>query len=204
MGMLLNCLNALQKLIVCFLLQLIWSAEELYEMNSRQLDLICGSYDQVIKPYFRGVFSSDAYELYHSEILIPNKLNIYIVNSAPSSTRGEHWLLICKGNKSLFFDSFGKPPSFYNLGNFEHVNTVRLQGKSKICGLYCILLAKQIAQGKHMTSFIHEKFSPTLLEVNDTQVIDWFQRQPYGYLLRKDCYTNNCLSYDQLIQSYKK
>ena len=173
-------------------------------MNSSQLDLICGSYDKVIKPYFRGVFSSDAYELYHAETIIPNELNFYVVNSAPSSTRGEHWLLICKGSKSIFFDSFGKLPNFYNLGYFEQVNKSRLQGKSKICGLYCVLFAHQLAQGKKMTSFISEKFSPTQLDDNDLQVIDWFQQQSYGYLLRKDCYTNNCISYEQLMQSYKK
>ena len=186
-------------LIIAFLLQIIWSAEELPEMNSDQLEKICTAYDTVIRPYFRGVFSHDAYLLYHEESLQPNQLNIYIVNS--SSTKGEHWLMICKGNKSIFFDSFGKSPSFYNLGSFEQVNKTRLQGKSRVCGLYCILFAHQIALGKNMHSFIGENFSQLMLDENDVQVIEWFKKQPYGYMLRQDCYSNQCISYSQLMQS---
>ena len=169
-------------------------------MNSAQLELICGSLDPIVKPYFRGVYSLDAYKLYGNESLQVNKINIYIVNSQPAASEGEHWLLICRGCRSVFFDSFGKLPTFYGVNvTFDFVNDQRVQGNSRICGLYCVYVARKIVQSVHLRTHLRSVFSFIALNNNDLQVIDWFRSLPYGYLLREDCYSNNCVSYKQLL-----
>lgn len=169
-------------------------------MNSSQLELICKSLDSILKPYFRGVYSLDAYKLYANELLQVNQLNIYIVNSQPAASQGEHWLLICRGCRSIFFDSFGKSPTFYGINDtFDFVNDQRVQGDSRICGLYCIYIARKIAQSVHLKTHLQSAFSSYDLNKNDLQVIDWFHSLPYGYLLREDCYNNKCISYSQLF-----
>ena len=169
-------------------------------MNSTQLELICGSLDPILKAYFRGVYSLDAYKLYADELLQMNKINIYIVNTQPAVSQGQHWLLICRGCRSIFFDSFGKSPAFYGINDtFDYVNEQRVQGDSRICGLYCIYIARKIVQSVHLKTHLQSAFSFYNLNNNDLQVIDWFRSLPYGYLLREDCYSNKCISYNQLF-----
>ena len=49
--------------------------------------------------------------------------------------------MICRGCRSVFFDSFGKLPTFYGINDtFDFVNDQRVQGNSRICGLYWIIV----------------------------------------------------------------
>ena len=178
-------------------------------MNTEQLYRICGHYDKSIMPYFRGVFAYDTYLQYKDEYCVPNqKMNIFIVNTEPSFSRGKHWLLIILdkfGQPYLYFDSFGKNPLFYGIEErFEEKNEFRVQGVSKLCGLYCVLIANVVANNKSMTSFVNSYFSRHELRNNDSLLIDWFRKQPYGSILKEDCVKSDCISYAELMSTHLK
>lgn len=169
-------------------------------MNTEQIDLICGQLDSEIRPYYQGCYSLDNYISYNDVYYNPETVNIYIVNNQNSSSKKDgHWLLISK-NPNVFFCSFGKGPLFYGLENkFDEVNTIRVQGKSRICGLYCIYFASQIAKGAKMSALVKSHFSPVALNSNDSLILNWTLQQPFGYLL--GCKGSQCLSFEELMDS---
>ena len=92
---------------------------------------------------FRGVRASDQiWEAYNSP-------GFYIFNTDPSYKSGRHWLAVdVTSNPPEWFDSLGRPPSFYK-DQFEYLlihngpqylyNCRRLQDYgSETCGHYCI------------------------------------------------------------------
>lgn len=91
---------------------------------------------------FLGVFARD--ELPDQ----PPYPSCFILNTDPRSKPGQHWLAVfySKNGFCSFFDSYGKPPSFYRLESYIsrtslgwNSNERRLQGNSSFCGFYSIL-----------------------------------------------------------------
>ncbi|MED5363446.1 MAG: hypothetical protein VX790_04620 [Bacteroidota bacterium] len=104
-------------------------------MNSYQLEIVLTK-DRNSLEKFIGVFPMD---------LLPNDLPAkpfcLVVNSAPSSSQGEHWLAVfvnTNGHGELF-DSYGHPADFYDqrLEVFLEKNCLDhsfMQENYKVCG----------------------------------------------------------------------
>lgn len=107
----------------------------LYE---KELDCLAG---RILKKFtntrWKGVYARD--ELPNLDTLIqPYAL---IVNSQPRGQPGEHWLAIYgpRTDKTELFDSFGYPPSFYNLDQNLVDHSYQFQSPTSVtCGHYCI------------------------------------------------------------------
>ncbi|GBN71118.1 hypothetical protein AVEN_149017-1 [Araneus ventricosus] len=99
---------------------------------------------------FRGVFAAD-----QIPDLGPGPAWI-IVNTAISSTRGEHWLVIGVYNSlMIFFDSFGRPPTTFNtyISDFAsryswyYYDVCFQDSETEVCGYYTIFVIVRIAEG---------------------------------------------------------
>lgn len=98
--------------------------------------------NDITKNYFLGVIAYD-------ELPYEQNNGFYVVNSGHSSTIGSHWMVIFKqDNKMEFFDSLGRPPSYYSpeieaylLRNAKEytMSVKRIQGNSDFCANYCII-----------------------------------------------------------------
>jgi len=126
-----------------------------------------------------GVLASD-------ELKLVTKKHFYIiVNSDPSDQPGTHWLAFMKRGKYLeFFDSFGKPVTFYGQNFIDFVkkhgpylkyNTTQLQSNSSsLCGKYCLFF---LAHRNLYYTYdeILSMFSKTHLEKNDYEVKKFYK-----------------------------
>ncbi len=177
-------------------------------MNAGQIEFIASDLDTVIKPYFKGVFALDNFIAYAQEFMNLENKNVFIFNSQPVDEAGDHWLLATFGpgqGNVVFFDSFANPPDFYSsaLGKFlgDDITTspFRIQGDSRICGLYCILIARVLCSGGNAPAFIEQKFSSYNLTDNDESVIAWISTTEYGDILRETCRSDlqPCLNYQE-------
>lgn len=182
-------------------------------MNTSEINELCVSYNKAIRPYFRGVFAKDSFLSYWSDYLIPEDLNLYIVNSENSGRPGKHWVLFAKlphqvKENWVFFDSYNKPLSFYGIYDryAEIVAPYRVQGRSKVCGFYSVFIAFELANGKHLESCIRARFSQADLDNNDRILISWFIDKGYQEPLEDNCFRkrNNCLSYQELLRQNGK
>ena len=89
---------------------------------------------------YMGSFPSD---------LVPNLPNdtFAIINTQPSNTPGEHWLLIAKFYHELSFaDSLGLFINNYSFlkQNYSQMVRTRLQDHPSVCGFYKIFAAFQL------------------------------------------------------------
>jgi hypothetical protein len=108
-------------------------------MFSTSIDKILKA-DKFSRPFFKGVYARD-------QLPSLNKNDCIILNNQNKNQAGEHWLAIFVENGfGSFFDSYGNHPSRYNLVDYLNSNTlnwnynsIRIQGESKYCGLYCVL-----------------------------------------------------------------
>ena len=141
-----------------------------------------GRFDYVMRihPFTRqlwhGVFAKDE--------KIPHEPNltgdIYLLNTAPSHHPGEHWCVLFRQNNVCeIFDSYGHPPSFYNLhipASKEIVyNPYQLQGPlSRTCGHHCLFFALHRAQGLSFLNIVTKLYSPqSPYKVNDNMVVNF-------------------------------
>jgi len=141
-------------------------------MEGVQLDEI-GKKDSHVKLVFRGVFAANT---------LPNNLlvhNVAIVNCCNKNLPGQHWVAICQTDEHTleFFDSFGQPPSAYNLQRklptSRHIvfNTMTLQHiESEVCGQYCLYYCYYKARGWPMNQLLYQNFSNDTLN-NDSRVV---------------------------------
>lgn len=128
-------------------------------MNNLQIKKIL---DATLTVNFLGVFPKDmlpsARTLSHSKYPL-----CYVVNTAPSTSSGEHWVAYYLTSPSSieFFDSYGEPPSTYSL-DFHHsvtnYNSRRLQSfSSTVCGHYCIMYlisrSRRLSLGNFLSHF---------------------------------------------------
>jgi hypothetical protein len=124
-------------------------------MNSKQLENYFTNHD---KSQFIGVFSSDNLP---SQLHYPAGL---IVNTAPSTNPGDHWIAIYISEKKdgFYFDSFGRPPSVPSIVTFLRrncrnidYNKKQIQHLSSIkCGQFSAIYIKFRISGKSSESFL--------------------------------------------------
>lgn len=132
----------------------------------------------------------------------PPSQSCYIVNSAPASSRGEHWLAVrVLPNCVEFFDSYGQPPWCYPLiyawlqglrkARILYLRQ-RIQGPRAYCGAYCFYLLSErpFSRSLYATLFDHPRYVFTSLDAstedpaliqrflspNDTMVFDYLYR----------------------------
>jgi hypothetical protein len=127
--------------------------------------------DADTKNLFLGVFAFD--ELPKK----PKFPSCFIINTQKRNQEGEHWLAIFlnKFGFAYFFDSYGYPPSYFNLEKYMtdiskgwvH-NEKKIQTFSNICGYYCILFLLYICKGKESVFF--KQFKNSSLE-NDKIIL---------------------------------
>ena len=130
-------------------------------MNTTQL-IVTLQRDAVAKQFLGDVCAADE---------LPRwchfKPRFWIVNTAPISHKGKHWIVIYipKDGPSEFFDSLGRHPSFYNhhFTNFmsqcssDYIhNTYRIQGyHDGTCGQYCLYYVYQRCRGNSMNAIMN-------------------------------------------------
>ena len=162
-----------------------------------------------LKVNFLGVFSRDKLPKISTRTRFPACL---VVNSAPASKAGEHWLAIyfLDSIHCEFFDSYAYHPGFYGLAqylaNFSITVTVdhTLQSlDSAVCGHYCILYLHLRSLGYPLSTIV-SSFSSTDLILNDRQVADFVKhRLTLSRSPRQDskcsCPTLSCLSRTSLL-----
>ena len=115
----------------------------------------------------------------------PLQTKAFIVNTDLAIDPGQHWVaLYFKGNKTIYFDSYGLPPlkdhvlpfiQNNSLGWIE--NTQMLQAvTSEVCGLYCIYVLYELNRGSSLQNIL-SNFSKDNLIKNDNDVLLWFSRK---------------------------
>ena len=118
------------------------------------------------EPRFNGVYSRNN---------LPNKIKkgACVINLDKYENIGTHWIsLFVKGNKVIYFDSFGiehipkEINKFINNNNIES-NIFRIQSYDSImCGYFCIELINYMLKGKTLLDYTN-LFSPNDLKKND-------------------------------------
>lgn len=148
-------------------------------MNGERINHIL-SLDPYAGPIFKGFCSPD--------LPFPKVRKgpaIFVLNTAPSWTRGEHWCIAClRSDKScIFFDPYGKSPDAYQFTDRLlkicekkiQYNILPVQGNlSKTCGHHCIFFALHFARKVEpetiMTFYdVHNK------RKNDNMVFDFIR-----------------------------
>lgn len=127
--------------------------------------------DSDIALYFLGVFAADTIpkNLPHSYLLI--------TNTDPISEPGQHWILLFKrdvSSPSIFFDSYGKKPSYYSANwckydDFKRSNEDFQQEHTDVCGDHCLYVGKHLSVG-HTFENILRNYDPLDKKGNDEQV----------------------------------
>lgn len=151
-----------------------------------------------------GVFASDELPSPSSSSVFENRC--FIINSAPSSSKGEHWLAVrFLSDKVEFFDSYGQfpwhyPPLYAWLQDAMKANRLhqllyyrqRIQGPHAYCGAYCFyfLCERPFARSFYATLFDNPRFVFSSLDartkdsdliqrylsLNDSMVFDYLYR----------------------------
>ena len=128
---------------------------------------------------FRGVFAAD--QLPALDQQFPSS---YVANCSNASHGGSHWVAFFQEKPSVieFFDSYGKPPEFYNshLANFirglKLIRQVQIlqQPMSTVCGHYCLYFLFNRCSGESYDQLIHS-FTDNPL-INDKIVCQYVNR----------------------------
>ena len=112
--------------------------------------------------------------------VIHNFPSFYLINTDYYYSKGVHWLFIGFFKKyTLFFDSFGLSPVYYNFpiivkqrGVPLVQNTLKLQGKSSACGYYCIYFIYFLSRGFEFYEIL-QHFSKSNRKLNDKYVYNF-------------------------------
>ena len=141
------------------------------ELNTLQLLQIMKNHPST-SPYFIGVFARDR---------LPRKLRYpccFIVNTQKAMEPGEHWLGVFYSSfrEAEFFDSYGKPPEYYNLTSYLRTtsssivhNKKQIQSPfSPFCGHYCCFYLISRCKSIPMKKFLDYFSSNTV--VNDVEL----------------------------------
>ena len=113
-------------------------------MNSEQLTVVLKQ-DRYVGSIFGGVYPVNR--------LPPIRNGAYVINTAPDSHPGLHWVaLMVKGDSIEYFDSYGGEPSFKlrRWGKSKHwtTNPFPLQSPlTSVCGQYCVYYLLHRARG---------------------------------------------------------
>ena len=87
---------------------------------------------------------------------------LIIGNTDPSWKDGQHWVLFFKKNKymkPIFFDSYGKKPSYYfpnwvTMDNFRRSTEDYQQKHTTVCGDHSLYVARRLAKGHSFSSIL--------------------------------------------------
>jgi hypothetical protein len=150
-------------------------------MNGGVIQYILGNNPYTAK-FFKGFCTYD--------LPLPKNFSkpaIFILNTDRWYGDGEHWCVVnfVSDNVCEFFDSYGKPPCYYNFDKilYPHVknivyNKFRVQGLKPTCGHHCLFFILFRYYG-YSSSFILKKVfrHKTLadLERNDSIVYDYIK-----------------------------
>ena len=144
---------------VCLLLKLknlvLW--ERIFEMDNTFLKQIVNRLP-LLKYRYIGSFSSDFVQN------LPND-TIAIMNTQPSNTPGEHWIMMAKFHHELYFaDSLGLSIKNYPFLKQKHSQMVlkRLQDIPSVCWFYTIYVAFHLfkSQQEEELVFMMLMYSP--------------------------------------------
>ena len=148
-------------------------------MNSTEIENFIET-NSCLRGHFRGVFAINT---------LPRYVTIYpsafIVNTEPMPLPGEHWILIIIYSKqnAIFFDSFGRPPSYYGFDGFlnrnsSHVQYIneQLQAKnSNYCGFYVLFVLIMLVCKQFTLTEVYSFFTSNVL-YNDNFVHSFISR----------------------------
>ena len=105
-----------------------------------------------------------------------------IVNTHQKTKRGEHWVAFYfhKNGQTMYFDSYGLPPSYPEFVSFLKNNAVsytyntrRVQGNKRTCGHYCLYFIMSMVRKQPQKMFRHLNINnPT---DNDKWIQDWYK-----------------------------
>ena len=150
-------------------------------MNTSQL-LCIMSADPVLRASMLGVYAADEIPKYV-------RYGRFIANTDASSKPGKHWCAFYFDGtgQSEFFDSYGKPPDYYNntfsscLHNNSTVhlyNSKRLQSSSSnVCAQYCAYFLIHRARGQNIKDIVE---TLQTIQHRDQYVYDYVSRNfPY-------------------------
>lgn len=149
-------------------------------MNTLQISNILTKH-RATGSFFIGIFPRDRLPLN------PKYPSCIVLNTDPSTREGEHWLAIHYDQHGYaeFFDSFAKPPSYYNLEKYllktsRHwiYNETELQSFSPYCGHYCCLFLIFKCRNYKMSAFL-DFFTNSQIK-NDLIIHDLIKR---GYFV---------------------
>ena len=166
-------------------------------MDTADIDAILGAEETSVDS-FVGTFALDEFlERFGVD-------GFYCVNTAPSSSPGEHWLLLAMRDGVLsFFDSFGRQPTqFYEMWagiassascpDIVEYNAETVQGvTTSVCGDYCVMVCLLMNEGLTLNESVNVLLSQKNQEKRDHAVrrmmIEWFsldvQSQPWDKIL---------------------
>lgn len=137
-------------------------------MNTTEITSVLKQ-DRYSAPLFLGVYPSNR--------LPPIRDGAYVINTAPDSHPGLHWVaLIVKGDTVEYFDSYGGKPSprlrrWVNKKTWTF-NPIPLQSPlTSVCGQYCIYYLLHRVRGIDMTTILMDFGSD--VDENDKLVYDF-------------------------------
>jgi hypothetical protein len=137
-------------------------------MDTLQINHALMSRSDIPPDVFRGTFAINQVPWSQLET-VPSAV---IVNTAPSSSEGQHWVAVYRTANTLeVFDSLASNSTIKEyLGSAGSYNQQRLQSNcSSVCGEYCILYLYCRLSGMHSDAFF-KKFSKKDLVANDRLV----------------------------------
>ena len=169
----------------------------------KKIALLCGS----TKHTFGGVWSCDNFPKINKRSGKKQKLakqcrvtKFQIINSAPSNTSGQHWLLLIAINiheteRVFVWDCLGRPISFYDhfherliklygraTGAFTTVKLTLQNVSSNLCGLYCLYLVHYLVRYPFIALKLHK--INTLLQTTEIDVVRFFNQKITGAIFK--------------------
>ena len=103
--------------------------------------------------------------------------HLVITNTDPTGLPGTHWVLFFRrdgSHRSIFFNSYGKKPSYY-YGGWQQFDVRRSNKKNlqqdhtSVCGDYCLIVARETAAGYALQTVL-KSFNLQDKETNDELV----------------------------------
>ena len=157
-------------------------------MNDKRIDFMMMS-DGFASKIWKGFLAPD---VVLEEAAKPPFPHLYVVNTAPTITGGEHWcvLLVFK-NECEFFDSFGRSPASYHLlhafvEQCKKISFSETQFQSDTaltCGHHCIFYSMMRARGVSRKK-IFEMYNKNDFSYNDDMVFNFVLRNFGSFMAR--------------------
>ena len=155
---------------------------------------------------FRGIWSCDNFPKLNEKdgkkktLTLCTVIKFQIINSAPSNTSGQHWLLLIainiNGKNKLFvWDCLGRPIAFYNdfysrlvklygraPGGFTSIHLPLQNVCSNLCGLCCLYLVHYLVKYPFNVLTLHKNYK--LLQTTEIDIVRFFNNKIIGPIFR--------------------